>query len=267
MWLKLLLLLVLCYGAVVAAVFLAQTRILFPTEMVSPVGSLPASAERLELLTPSGHRLHGTHIPAIMSRKDRLVILGFGGNAWNAEAAAVYLHDLYPEADVVAFHYRGYRPSEGSPSTAAHMMDALLIHDAVRDRFGGSLLVAAGFSIGSGVATSLAARRPLDGLILVTPFDSLSAVAATHYPWLPVRLLLRHRMEPAADLRAVDAPVAVLAGERDVIIPTARTEALERAIPKLVFARTISGVGHNDIYQHPKFRAAMQQALAHVLTP
>jgi hypothetical protein len=265
MWMKLLLLLVLCYGAVVAAVFFAQTRMLFPVGMVSPAGSLPASAERLELLTPSGHRLHGMHIPAAMPRRDRLVILGFGGNAWNAEAAAVYLHNLYPEADVVAFHYRGYRPSEGRPSAAAHMADALLIHDAIQSRFGDSRLVAAGFSIGSGVATSLAARRPLDGLILVTPFDSLSAVAATHYPWLPVRLLLRHRMEPAADLRTVQTSVAIIAGERDTLIPAARTVALERAVPRLVFARTISGAGHNDIYQDPKFHAAMREALAHVL--
>ena len=265
MWMKLLLLITLCYVAVVAAVFFAQTRMLFPVGMVSPAGSLPASAERLELLTPSGHHLHGMHIPASMPRKDRLVILGFGGNAWNAEAAAVYLHDLYPEADVVAFHYRGYRPSEGRPSAAAHMADALLIHDAVQSRFGDSRLVATGFSIGSGVATSLAARRPLDGLILVTPFDSLSAVAATHYPWLPVRLLLRHRMEPAADLRTVQAPVAIIAGERDTLIPAARTVALERAVPRLVFARTISGAGHNDIYQDPRFHAAMREALAHVL--
>jgi pimeloyl-ACP methyl ester carboxylesterase len=125
--------------------------------------------------------------------------------------------------------------------------------------------VAIGLSIGSGVAPFLAARRPLDGLILVTPFDSLAALAAGHYPWLPVRLLLRHRMEPAAELRGTDLPVAVLAGDRDTLVRPARTEALRRSLPNLAFDRTIAGATHNDIYDRPEFRRAMREALERVL--
>jgi len=265
MWLKYLLAATLLYGAVVAVVYFAQTWLLFPTGMIAPAGPLPAEAERLELSTPSGHRLFGTHIRPVAARDQRIVILGFGGNGWNADTAAMYLHDLYPEADIVAFHYRGYAPSEGRPSAAALTSDAGLIHDFVRARFGDARIVAAGFSIGSAIAAALAAHRPLDGAILVTPFDSMTEVAASHYRWLPVRLLLRNRMEAAEALRTVDTPVAIVAGGSDRLIAPARTDALRRAVNNLVFDRTIAGAGHNDIYESPAFREAMRQALTRIL--
>lgn len=267
MWLKLLLTLALVYGALVMTLFLAQSWLLFPKGIARSAAPLPASAELLKLRTPTGELLHGAHIPPARPGRDRIVILGFGGNGWNANATARYLHDLYPEADIVAFHFRGYAPSEGRPSAAALVADAPLIHDLVRDRFGAARIVATGFSVGGGVAAALAARRPLDGLILVTPFDSLTEVAAGHYPWLPVRLLFRHRLEPAADLGRVHVPVALVAGERDRVIPVARAEALRRAVPNVVLARTIAGAGHNDIYHEPAFRDVMREALDRVLTP
>jgi pimeloyl-ACP methyl ester carboxylesterase len=255
----------LLYAAICAAVFLFQSALLFPTGQIGPAGPLPPGAARIELAAASGERLRGLHVPPARAGPERVLILGFGGNAWNAEAMADYLHGLYPQADVVACHYRGYPPSEGSPSADALREDAPLIFDWAAARFPGRRIVAIGFSIGSGVAASLAARRPLAGLILVTPFDSLAAVAAGHYPWLPVRLLFRHEMDAAADLRAVRAPVALLAGGGDTLIPAERTEALRRAIPNLAFDRTLAGAGHNDIYRREDFRAAMAQALAALL--
>jgi hypothetical protein len=255
----------LLYAAICAAVFLFQGALLFPTGQIGAAGPPPPGAERLDIAAASGERLRGLHVPPARSGAERTLILGFGGNAWNAEALADYLHGLYPQADVVAFHYRGYPPSEGSPSAAALREDAPLIFDWAAARFPGRRIVAIGFSIGSGVAASLAARRPLAGLVLVTPFDSLAAVAAGHYPWLPVRLLFRHEMDAAADLRAVRAPVAILAGGRDTLIPPARTDALRGAIPNLAFDRIVADAGHNDIYRLPAFRDAMAEALAALL--
>jgi uncharacterized protein len=258
----LLLLPVFLYAAICAAVFLFQTSLIFPVGQVGPAGPLPPGAARLRLDAAGGVRLSGLHVPPAAGAARPPLVLGFGGNAWNADAMAAYLHDLYPEADVVAFHYRGYPPSEGSPGAAALREDALAIFDWAARRFPGRRRVAAGFSIGSGIAAFLAARRPLDGAILVTPFDSLAAAAADHYPWLPVRLLFRHEMDAAAALRGTRVPVAIIAGERDTLIPAARTDALRRAVPNLVFDRTIAGAGHNDIYQREDFRAAATAALA-----
>ena len=269
MWLTTFLLApIVLYLIVAAIMFFAQTALIFPGASVAPAGPPPPGTERLELAAPSGAVLHGVHIPPTEQRSgQRLLIIGFAGNAWNAADAAEYLHGLFPEADVAAFHYRGYAPSTGETHAAALQEDALLVHDHLRDRLRPERIVAVGLSIGSGVAAHLAGHRPLDGLILVTPFDSLAALSAGHYPWLPVRLMLRHAMEPAEDLRASPVPVAILSGGVDTTVPPARTEALRRAIPNLVFSQTFPRSGHNDIYDNPGFRPAIRDALALMTAP
>ena len=261
MLLKILLLPILAYLAILAAIYFGQTALLFPTRMVG--GALPpTAAQRLTVDTPDGHRLHGVHLaPRSSGPGERLLILGFGGNAWNAEAAADYLAGLYPGSHVVAFHYRGYAPSSGKPGAAALLDDALLVHDEVAARLKPARIVAVGFSIGSGVAARLAGRRRIAGAILVTPFDSLMRVAERHYPWLPVRLLFRHEMPAAEDLERSQVPIAILIAGRDTIIPPARGEALRSAAGNLVYARTIESAGHNDLYERPEFRQAMIEAL------
>ena len=264
MWLfKLIVVFLVAYVAVVAVMYAAQTRMLFPTKMAAGELPLPPSAARLEVETPDGERLHGVHIaPAQTPSDDRLVILGFGGNAWNAEALAAYLHDLFPDVDVVAFHYRGYRPSTGQPSADALLADAPVVHDHVIAALNTERVVAVGFSIGSGVAAHIASRRPLAGLIVVSPFDSLEALARQLYPWAPVRWLLRHHMSPADDVRGLNTPIALIAAERDTIIPPGRTDAFRQAVPALVLDRTISDAGHNDLYGQLEFHMAMAEALA-----
>ena len=239
-----------------------QTQALFPTGAVGRPGPFPPGAEQISLETPDGNVLHGLHIPAASKPVGpRTLILGFGGNAWNGADVAAYLHRLYPMADIVAFHYRGYRPSTGSPSAAALLADAPLVHDFAASLVKPERTIAVGFSIGSGVAASLASSRPLDGLILVTPFDSLKAAASDLYPWLPVGVFFEHEMDAAAFLSDTHLPVAVLAAERDTFIVPARTEALRRRVPNLIFDRTIRGAGHNDIYQRAEMQQGMHDAL------
>ncbi|HTU11033.1 MAG TPA: alpha/beta fold hydrolase [Allosphingosinicella sp.] len=255
------------YAVLCAAVFFLQTALVFPVSQVPGAGPPPPGATRLQLAAASGERLHGLHVPprSGAGRGEAPVLLGFGGNGWNGEDMAAYLHDLHPEAEIVVFHYRGYPPSEGSPGAEALRADALLVFDWTKRRFPDRNLLAVGFSIGSGVAAHLADRRPLDGAILVTPFDSLAAAAADHYPWLPVRLLFRHEMAAAEDLRGSRVPVAIVSGERDTLILPARSEALRRAAGNLAYSRVVAGAGHNDIYQREEFRTAMHDALRTIL--
>lgn len=234
------------YIAICAILFFAQTSLLFPAGQVRAAGPLPAAAERLDIEAASGERLRGLHIPS-------------------ADAMATLLANIYPDAEIVTFHYRGYPPSEGSPGAAAMRDDALQVFDFARARFPSRRIVAVGFSIGSGVAASLAARRPVDGLILVTAFDSLSRVAAAQFPWLPVRLLFRNNLDPAEDLAGSRIPVALLSAGRDGLVLPVRTEALRGAIRHLVFDRTIPAADHNNIYQDPGFSPSMRAALQSLL--
>jgi uncharacterized protein len=238
-----------------------QSQLIFPTHAVASPGPLPAGAQELSISTPDGDRLVGIHIPADEPTDRRTLILGFGGNAWNAQDVGEYLHELYPDADVVTFHYRGYRPSTGSPTAERLTADAPLVYDAAVKQVKPKRTVAVGFSIGSGIAAQLASQRPLDGLILVTPFDSLKAVAQAMLPWLPIGALFGHEIDAAGALAKSKVPVAIVAAERDEIVASARTAALRPRVPNLVFDRTIARAGHNDIYARSDFQDAMHEAL------
>jgi pimeloyl-ACP methyl ester carboxylesterase len=229
---------------------------------VPSAGPLPRGAERLSVDTADKHKLAGIFIPADRKARHRTLILGFGGNGWNSQDVAEYLHELFPDDEVVAFHYRGYAPSTGSPSAEALIADAPLVYDFAVERLKPARIVAVGFSIGSGIAAQLATRRKLNGLILVTPFDSLKAVAQSMFPWLPIGPFFDHEIDAASALSAVETPVALIAAERDEIVAAERTQVLREHVRKLAFDRTIGRAGHNDIYARSDFQAAMREALA-----
>ena len=263
--LKLLLIAIGLYLVVMLLFAALQARLLFPVGAVPAAGPPPRGAQQLAATTPDGARLEGVHIPPLQAPPQRTLAVVFGGNGWNAQDAAELVHRIWPKVDVVAFHYRGYPPSSGSPSADALLGDAPLALAAARNAVRPVRTVALGMSVGSGVAASLAGSGQVDGAILVTPFDSLSAVARGHYPWLPVKLLFRHEMDAAAALRRSHVAVALIAAERDRIIPAERTAALRRSVPNLASDRTVRGAGHNDLYDRPQFQHAMNEALTAVL--
>jgi pimeloyl-ACP methyl ester carboxylesterase len=255
----------LVYAAIAGVMYASQTAMLFPTGMVpgSPA-VLPAGAERLRLAAKDGDTLAGLRLPGPDERAP--LVLGFGGNAWNADHLAVFLRELSPDAEIVTFHYRGYRPSTGKPSAAAILEDAGAIHDALVPQGSVRRVYAVGLSLGAGIAAHLARERPLAGLVLVSPFDSLAAVAQGHYVWLPVRLLFRHDIDAARAMAAHERPTALIRAERDTIVPPRRTEALLPAIRRLVRHHVIAGADHNDLYDRSEFATAYRDAFAAVRT-
>lgn len=241
-----------------------QSHLIFPAHAVPRAGPLLPGAKSLSLDNADGTRLVGVHIPADRAAKGKTLMLGFGGNGWNGQDVAEYLHELFPQVDVVAFHYRGYAPSTGSPSADALIADAPLVYDLAVQHVQPARIVATGFSLGSGIAAELGTKRKVDGLILVTPFDSLKAVAQSMYPWLPIAMFFEHEIDAATAIEKVQLPVAIIAAERDEIVPEIRTDALRHKTPKLVLDRTIARAGHNDIYARSDFHDAMREALAAV---
>ncbi|MEN8190992.1 MAG: alpha/beta hydrolase, partial [Thermodesulfobacteriota bacterium] len=104
-----------------------------------------------------------------------------------------------------------------------------------------------GRSIGSGVACYVASRKKVDGVILVTPFDSMEMVAKDHYRWLPVSLLMRHRFPSTKYTPLIKAPALVIYGGEDRIVLPPRTEALLKSLPKSTRVLRFAEAGHNDI--------------------
>ncbi len=158
-------------------------------------------------------------------------ILYFGGNAEAVEGNRDAFARLFPGRSVYLPAYRGYGASDGSPSQAAILADAAALYDLVAAKHPGQPVSVIGRSLGSGVATHLASQRPIAKLALVTPFDSLAEVGAAHYPWLPVRWLLRERYDSVAALRGYGGPVLVIRAGRDAVVPAANTDRLVAALP------------------------------------
>lgn len=208
-----------------AAAWFAQERLIFFPQPVVSTAHLPVEAKPLEIVATDGTRLRGW-----MRRADAVpapVVLYFGGNA--EEVSGTLVDPRWPrDWTIVAVNYRGYGTSEGAPGETALVADALAIHDAVAARpdVDARRIVAFGRSLGTGVAVKLGAARPLAGVILVSPFDSLVALGRTHYPWLPVSVLLRHRFDSGADAGRIQAPLLAIVADRDSIIPHERSRAL-----------------------------------------
>lgn len=257
--------LALAYGAAIAVLYLAQSWLVFPASLAADSVPLPPDAERLEVAAPDGTRLVGHYLPAPPGRRAAPLVLGFGGNAWSADAMVMTLREIFPDHPVAGFHYRGYRPSGGRPSAAAILADALTVHDRLVARLAPAGVVAVGVSLGSGPAAELAAERPVAGAVLVTPFDSLTRLAAQRFPWAPVGMLLRHRMPVAERIAASSAPVAVITAAQDALVTAARSRpVIEAAGDQLVYERAIDGAGHETLFANPDFPGAMRAALAAV---
>jgi hypothetical protein len=192
-------------------------------------------------------------------RRDAIVY--FGGNAESIESMAPRLAAWFPEHTSYLLAYRGYGASDGRPSEAALTSDAVALYDAVRRAHPEGRIALIGRSLGSGVAAHVAARRPVDALVLITPFDSLASVAQAHMRWLPVRWLMRDRFEAVRDLAGYRGPVLVIRAGQDEIVPAASTQALVDALPVRPAVVDLSEAGHNTVDGDPRFDRAIRTFL------
>lgn len=248
------------YTVVAGALYLAQDLMVFPgtTRSSRPFEGNP-QPRRIDLGMDEDVRLHGLVFERPGARD---LVLGFGGNAQDAEDLAADLLARLPGRHLVVFHYRGFGRSTGSPSEQALIADAVAIYDRMVAALAPERVFAVGVSLGSGVVAQLARKRPLSGLLLITPFDSIAAIARQRYGWLPVDRLLRHPFDSAEALRDFPVPVAVIAAGNDRVVSPERTGALLAVLADLVYARTIEGAGHASIYDLHAYDLAFGEAVA-----
>ncbi|HEX6733376.1 MAG TPA: alpha/beta hydrolase, partial [Azonexus sp.] len=174
----------------------------------------------------------------------RATLLLFHGNAGHAGHRADYARMLAGLGlRVLLAEYPGYGSRPGAPGEAALVADAAATLAAARRQFPGRLLVA-GESLGAAVAAAIAGEA--DGLLLITPWDRLDNVGRHHYPWLPVRQLLRDRYDSAARLAGYRGRSAVVLAANDRIVPARFGHALYAGLggPKRLW--TVAGADHND---------------------
>jgi pimeloyl-ACP methyl ester carboxylesterase len=179
-------------------------------------------------------------------------VLYFGGNAEDVSWSSDTLAEAFPDRALYLPHYRGYGGSSGTPSEAGLLADALALFDYVQRTYRDIVVV--GRSLGSGVATYVAAQRPVSRLVLVTPFDSIVAVAAAYYWFVPVRWLLKDKYESLTHAPHVTAPTLIVAAAQDEQIPPRHaTELLRHFRAGVATLEMVAGAGHNNIEQSPAY--------------
>ncbi len=188
-------------------------------------------------------------------------ILYFGGNAEGLDSSRDDFRKLFPDSTVYLLAYRGYGASEGKPSEAALFADALVLYDHARAEHPSGSIALIGRSLGSGVASYVAAQRPVHKLVLVTPFDSLADVAQSHYPMFPVRWLMRDRYESTRYLPRYTGPLLILRAGRDEVIPPRNTDRLLSSLARKPRVIEFPQAGHNDISADPEYARALHDFL------
>jgi pimeloyl-ACP methyl ester carboxylesterase len=186
--------------------------------------------------------------------REKLLVY-YGGNAEDIFYTLDEFRDI--QAASLFVSYRGYGPSSGRPSEAALFADALAVLDDIRGRHTPRQTFLLGRSLGSGVASFVAASREVSGVVLITPFDSMVNLARQHYPWLPVGMLLRHRFDSVQHLAGVRAPLLIIYGGQDQVVPPVRTENLIRHVPGGQRVLFLEHADHGNVDLFPEYWPAV----------
>ncbi len=234
------------YLSVLAAITMFQDHLLY----------LPAKATVGEMVSgrlqawPTQHDFRG--LVAQPVGVVRATVIVFHGNAGHAGHRGFYASMLVPLGlRVILAEYPGYGPRGGGVGEL-NLVDDAEQTVALAHRLYGPPLLLIGESLGAGVAAAAGARQAdkTAGLWLITPWDRLEHVAALHYPWLPVKFLLRDRYDSAAQLASFARPVLVTVAEHDSIVPARFGTALYAALQNPKQLAVVRAAGHNDWTGH-----------------
>lgn len=236
------------YLLLVGLLYSQQARILYPatTERILAREAGLVGFEDVEIPTADGERLVGWWRPP---EPGRALVLYFHGNGGSLINRRDRVEALAREGrGVLIVSYRGYSGSTGSPSEAGLRRDAEAAF-AYLGSYDPARIVVYGESLGSGVAVWLAAGRKLGGLVLDAPFTSIADVARRSFWFVPVDLLLRDGHRSIDRIGELRAPLLVLHGERDDVIPIALGERLYAAAPEPKRFERLAGVGHVSVLE------------------
>lgn len=251
--LKILLIIALAWGGAVLWMWVRQEHYLFLPNQWEP---LPEFARYRWNRTVNGVKLQGWFLD---KGADKTVIY-HGGNAEDlAGHCEVMMEGL--DANVLLVNYRGYGQSEGRPGEKEMVADGIAIFDlfCTEKCVDPSNVFLMGRSLGTGVAIQVAAARTgIAGLILVTPYESIAAIAHFQYPWLPIERMLRHPFRSIDVAPKIKTPALVLLAEFDEVIPVESGRKLGEALggPREIITLP---TGHNDINEHPGYFTAINR--------
>ncbi|WP_291180180.1 alpha/beta fold hydrolase [Hyphomicrobium sp.] len=228
---------------------LQQRLMYFPdTRYFTPAEAGLAGVTERVLETPDGARVIAWYAKA---RPGQPTILYFHGNAGALETRNARIQKYMARGlGVFMMTYRGFGGSSGKPSEAANVADALLFYDTlVASGVDAADVIVYGESLGTGVAVQVAGQRPVAGLVLDAPYTSMVDLAALHHPLIPGRWFMTDRYETRRHIAAITAPLLVIHGEEDDIVPVAMGREVFARAPEPKTLKTFPGAGHDDHYK------------------
>lgn len=244
------------YGVVVGALYLFQRQLLYIPDISRPeLGDLAELGVReAALTTADGLSLLSWYLPPADGRPVILYFHGNGGHiGYRADRLRRFAGDGY---GVLMPEYRGYGGNPGAPTETGFFTDGAAAFDFLEEAgIAPRRLVLYGESLGSGVAVQLAALREVAGLILEAPFTSVAEVAQRHYPFVPAAALVRDRFDSRSAIGKVKAPILILHGARDRIVPVRFGRALFEAAPDPKEFWLADGAGHGNLGGFGAFEA------------
>lgn len=243
-WLALVL--ALGYVGWAALLYLAQDKLLY-----HPEATHAGTADANYSLRRGEVTLRGWVVNAGQPR----ALIYFGGNGDAVQTMRADYARWAPDRTVYLVAYRGYGASDGKPRQDALFGDALAIFDDVRGRHAAVAVV--GRSLGSGVATYVASQRPVERLVLVTPFDSIARIAQARFPMFPVEWMMRDRYDSWRYAPAVHCPVLALVASHDGVVPASSTARLLPLFQPPPQSITLPDTGHGSIVAAPAYGEAI----------
>jgi uncharacterized protein len=230
-----------------AAVWVLQRKLIYFPDRATP--ALAAGAEEVALPTSDGLRLSAWLVEPVSGTPDRrTAVLAAPGNAGNRSGRVPLAKALAEQGfTVLLVDYRGYGGNPGRPSEEGLARDIDAARAYLAESFGDRLIYF-GESLGAAVVTGLATRHPPAALVLRSPFTALADAGRAHYPFLPVRLLLRDRFPVRDQVRTIAVPTFVIFGTADSVVPPAQSRTVAESAAGLARAIAVEGADHNDDY-------------------
>jgi hypothetical protein len=189
------------------------------------------------------------------------VIIYFGGNAEQVAYTAADFEQTFPNHTTYLLQYRGYGESTGQASESALYQDAINLYAAIM-RTEPKTVTVIGRSLGSGVASYLASQRPIDQLVLVTPFDSIRSVAQSMLPVFPIQWLLHDHFDSISRADQIKAETLIITATQDRVIPAQHSTRLISALNAENTAVVNIEAGHNDLDLEPEYLNSIQSFIS-----
>ena len=251
-------------GVGVAMLWALQRQLIyFPDSTpVPPAAEVIAGARDVTLHTADGLELGAWFVPADPAKDTGMAVLYAPGNGGDRAGRAGIAEELSDRGlAVLLMDYRGYGGNPGRPSEDGLAADADAAAAALQELgYPPHRTIYFGESLGSGVVAALQERRPPAGVVLRSPFTELADVGAHHYPWLPVRALLRDKFPVVDHLTTSDVPVTVIYGLRDSVVPSELSARVADQAPSLAERVVLAEADHNDsVMFGPRVADAVEQ--------